>query len=40
MAWIVNEKDLKNMYLNLNDTGAVYELDDAVLNTSVVYIGK
>ena len=25
MAWIVNENDLNNMYLNLNGDGAAYE---------------
>lgn len=40
MAWIVNEKDIENMYLNLDGTGTAYELNDDVLRSGVVYIGK
>ena len=40
MAWIVNEPDIKNMYLNLNGTGASYEFDDAIMENGLVYIGK
>lgn len=39
MAWVVNETDLKNLYLNLNGTGAAYEPDAEVCDTGVVYIG-
>ena len=28
MAWIVNEKDIKNLYLNLNGTGGCYEITE------------
>lgn len=38
MAWIVNENDLKDMYLNLN--GNVYELTEEDMESGVVYIGK
>ena len=40
MAWIVNEPDIKNMYLNLNGTGNAYEFDDAIMENGLVYIGK
>lgn len=40
MAWIVNEQDIKNMYLNLNGTGCSYEFDDAIMENGLVYIGK
>lgn len=40
MAWIVNELDVKNMYLNLNGTGNAYNFDDAIMNNGLVYIGK
>lgn len=40
MAWIVNEQDLKNAYLNLNGTGCEYEFDDAIMENGLVYIGK
>ncbi|MDD6213563.1 MAG: hypothetical protein PUB22_10635 [Clostridiales bacterium] len=36
MAWIVNEKDLDHMYLNLNGDGAAYEFSDNVLKTGLV----
>lgn len=38
MAWIVNENDLKDMYLNLN--GNVYELTEEDMESGVVYIGQ
>ena len=40
MAWIVNEKDLENLYLNLNDTGGCYEISERMCHTGVVYVGK
>lgn len=40
MAWIVNEPDIKNMYLNLNGTGCSYKFDDAIMENGLVYIGK
>lgn len=40
MAWIVNEQDLKNMYLNLNGNGGAYEFSDEIMKTGIVYIGK
>ena len=40
MAWIVNEKDIKNLYLNLNDTGGCYEITENMRHTGVVYVGK
>lgn len=38
MAWIVNENDLDNMYLNLNNDGAAYEFSDSVLKEGLVDI--
>ncbi|RGX96803.1 single-stranded DNA-binding protein [Blautia sp. OF03-15BH] len=38
MAWIVNENDLNNMYLNLNGDGAAYEFSDSMLKTGLVDI--
>lgn len=38
MAWIVNENDLKDMYLNLN--GNVFELTEEDMESGVVYIGQ
>lgn len=38
MAWIVNENDLDNMYLNLNGDGGAYEFSDSILNTGLVDI--
>lgn len=40
MAWIVNETDLEDLYLNLNGSGACYDFDEAVQRTGVVDIGK
>lgn len=38
MAWIVNENDLDQMYLDLNGEGSAYEFTDSVLNTGLVDI--
>ena len=38
MAWIVNENDLNNMYLNLNGDGGAYEFSDSMLKTGLVDI--
>lgn len=38
MAWIVNENDLDNMYLNLNGDGRAYEFSDSMLKAGVVNI--
>jgi len=38
MAWIVNEKDIKNLYLNLNGTGGCYEITENMCHTGVVYV--
>lgn len=38
MAWIVNEKDLKNMYLNLNTDGGTLEFSDSMLENGLVNI--
>ena len=40
MGWIVNEKDLSHMYLNLAGDGAYYEISDMVLETGLVDIRK
>lgn len=40
MAWIVNEKDIKNLYLNLNGTGGCYEITENMCHRGVVYVGK
>ena len=40
MAWIVNENDLNDMYLNLNGDGAVLEFSDSMLKTGLVDIGQ
>lgn len=40
MAWIVNEKDIKNLYLNLNGTGGCYEITENMCHTGVVYVGN
>lgn len=40
MAWIVNEDNLKDMYLNLNGNGGAYSIEDSDLEMGVVYIGK
>ncbi len=38
MAWIVNENDIDNMYLNLNGDGAAYSFTDSMLKTGLVDI--
>lgn len=38
MAWIVNENDLDNMYLNFNGDGRAYEFSDSMLKAGVVNI--
>ena len=38
MAWIVNESDLKEIYLNLNGTGASYQFDDEILANGIIDI--
>ena len=38
MAWIVNENDLDNMYLNLNGDGAAFEFSESMLSVGVVDI--
>lgn len=40
MAWIVNEDDLKDMYLNLNGCGGAYSIEETDMETGVVFIGK
>lgn len=40
MGWIVNEKDLSHMYLNLAGDGAIYEFSDMVLEAGLVDIRK
>ena len=40
MAWIVNESDLGNMYLDLQGEGGTYSISETMKNTGVVYIGK
>lgn len=40
MAWIVNEPDLENLYLNLTGCGGSHQFSEAVIETGVVYIGK
>ena len=38
MAWIVNENDLDNMYLNLNGDGAAFEFSESMLDVGLVDI--
>lgn len=38
MAWIVNENELDNMYLNLNGDGGAYEFSDSMLKAGLVDI--
>ncbi len=38
MAWITNERDLGNMYLNLCDTGGLWEFDEYMIKTGIVDI--
>lgn len=40
MAWIVNETDLQNLYLDLSGFGSSFEIHENVVNTGLVYIGK
>lgn len=40
MAWIVNESDLGDMYLDLQGEGGTYSISETMKNTGVVYIGK
>ena len=40
MAWIVNETDLQNLYLDLSGFGTPFEIDENVVNTGLVYIGR
>lgn len=40
MAWIINENQLKDMYLNLSGSGSAYEIDAETAQKGVVYIGK
>lgn len=38
MAWITNETDLENMYLNLCDTGGLWEFSEDMTETGIVDI--
>ncbi len=38
MAWIVNENDLKNLYLNVNGDGAAYEFSENIMKNGLVEI--
>ena len=40
MAWIVNENDLQNLYLNLTGDGAAYEFSGDILKNGLVDIRK
>ena len=40
MAWIVNESDLKNLYLNVTGDGASYEFSEYILKKGLVDIRK
>ena len=40
MAWIVNENDLKNLYLNVTGDGASYEFSEYILKKGLVDIRK
>lgn len=40
MAWIVNETDLQNLYLDLSGFGTPYEIHENVVDTGLVYIGR
>ena len=40
MAWIVDETDLENMYLNINGDGAAYEISESMQKNGVVDIHK
>ncbi len=38
LAWIVNEQDLANAYLNLSASGNAYEFDENTMETGLVKI--
>ena len=38
MAWIVNENDLADMYLNLDGEGGAYDFNEGMLEAGVVDI--
>ena len=38
MAWIVNESDLKNLYLNVTGSGASYEFSEHILKKGLLDI--
>ena len=40
MAWIVNETDLQNLYLDLSGFGSSFEIHENVIDTGLVYIGR
>ncbi len=40
MAWIINEDDLDNMYLNLNGDGGAYEFGELTLESGIVKVEK
>ena len=40
MAWIVNENDLADMYLNLDGEGGAYDFGEGMLEAGVVDIIK
>ena len=40
MAWIVNENDLENLYLNVTGDGASYEFSENILKNGLVDIRK
>ena len=40
MAWIVNENDLADMYLNLDGEGSAYDFGEGMLEAGVVDIRK
>ena len=40
MAWIVNETDLQNLYLDLSGFGTPFEIHENVRNTGIVSISR
>lgn len=40
MAWIVNEDNLADMYLNLDGEGGAYDFNEGMLEAGVVDIRK
>ena len=40
MAWIVNEDNLADMYLNLDGEGSAYDFNEGMLEAGVVDIRK